>query len=205
MGTDYFIYTEAKIGDKWIGIDPILPHYDSNTTTSKPEYYMTYWNGSRSYFREACDKLELLGRKGRFSECSEEVKAKYPHSLEAEQNENDDGFSASYYPIFIDYNQLRRYVDFDKYDHHGMIHKDKLFEYEHGDASELWAVEHEELAGLNPQELEAYKYHEWDDDMGWNKYFKTICQKVQSRIDDFLDINYMFDDIDVRLVLVQCW
>ena len=69
----------------------------------------------------------------------------------------------------------------------------------------MWAVEHEELAGLNPQELEAYKYHEWDDDMGWNKYFKTICQKVQSRIDDFLDINYMFDDIDVRLVLVQCW
>lgn len=203
MSTYYYVYTEAKIHGRWVGIDPMLPKYE-NDGAKELRYHETYWNGSRSCFSEAYSKLEQIGVRGKFIECSEEVKQQFKHSLENEQSE-DESLGGGYYPVFVDWNIFNKYIDLNKYDSHGLIHKDSLFAYQNGDIYELYPVEHEDIEGLTTEELQAYTYYEWDDGMGWNGHFKDIYRKVQSRINDFKDINYLYEDIEVRLVIVACW
>lgn len=200
MSTEYYVYTEVNIGGKWIGVDPMLPKMiDKRDDYHKPHQYdgsydmkrnCTYWNGSRSYFGNAYDKLRDIGSEIKYAELSDEVKEDWQHALkEEEAGEDIDSWFPAPKPICVDYNTFKNNVDKNSFDYHGLVHKDQLFMYENGDLEDLYCAEHEEFTELTPEERQCYVYHEWDESMGWNRYFKILLDRVSERIYDFEDIN----------------
>lgn len=205
MSASYFIYTEVKINDEWHCINGLMPKFKYNWGNHKYEneyeYELaeTYYNGSRSYFGEAYNKLRDIGYGGKFIEMSKELQPLYASSIEDEK----EGVDSWWHPIFIDYDCFKKYVNPDKFDSHGLVHKNTLFAWENGDAEELWAVDHEELAELTEEEKRAYVYYEWDNPWDWHYYFKIINRYVESQLNAFCDLNGMFnDDYQVRLVFI---
>ena len=210
MGTDYFIYVEAQIGNKWISIDPVVPklHKDDDGNydgTYELSHCHSYWNGSRSYFGETFTKLRRIGYEMKFSDMSEEVQTHWKHAIEVEGDDTDEpNWYAS--PVCVDYDVFCRYVDKKKFDSHGIVSKDMLFAYENGDTEELYSVDHDDFIELTPEERQAYTYHEWDEPYGWNGHFKDIYDAVYPHITDFNEENWIWDDdgIKYRLVVIEC-
>ena len=213
MSTSYYIYTEAKIGDKWIGIDPSIPKMnDLREDYSKPHNYdgtyklessETYWNGSRSYFHEAFDRLQDLGYSIPFSELSNEVKTHWSCSLAAEQR----GEETYTKPIQVEFDAFKNSFNPKAYQCHGLVHKDVWFCYQSGEIEDIYTTEHEDFKRLTKEERQCFEYHEWDDSMGWNKYFKLLLEKISRRIEDFEDINglnFGNQEIQYRIVAIRC-
>lgn len=69
MSTHYFMYTEVNIGGKWVCINNNLKDVQKGTETLSD----TYYSGSRSYFREAADKIEEIGYSINYHELSAEL------------------------------------------------------------------------------------------------------------------------------------
>ena len=214
MGVDYFVYTEAQIGDKWISIDPFVPKLvDNRKSWQEPHQYdgsvkykcqPTYWNGSRSYFGDAYNKLRELGYSTKFVSLSDTVKSEWSKSVERELKCEESPFD---YPttICIDYETFKEYVNYNRYDYHRLVHKDQWVMFETGEIEDLYEVEHDDYASLTPEERQCYEYHEWDDSTGWNKYFKILNRLVEQRINDFEDQNGLIWDsykIKYRIVVI---
>ena len=212
MGVDYFVYTEAKIGDKWISIDPNIPKLiDKRKDYKEPHRYdgdyelkhtETYWNGSRSYFRQTYDKLREIGSEIKFTDLSDGVKKEWQSSVENEEK-CDDGWQW-YRPIQVDYKEFLKYVHPKQFDSHGMVHKDVVFQFENGDLEDMYAVDHDEYAELTPEERKSYVYYEWDDTMGWNSHFKDLAKCVCRRVSDFKELNWLYDDYNItyRIIVI---
>ena len=202
MSTNYWIYTEARVNDKWYAIDGIVPFL-----TEKDGYISvtmrqsnTYWNGSRSYFSEAYDKLREIGRFGQFSELSDAVKKEWKESVK----EEEEGHTPYADVSIVKLADFDRNVQMDTHDYHGIVHKNAIFSYEHGDIEELYPAEHEELDGLTPEEMKQYQYYEWDNPFGWLARFKTIKERVHNVIATYVDTNYLVDADEYRLVVIRC-
>ena len=202
MSTDYWIYTEAKVKDKWYAIDGVVPYFDEKKgkLTVEMRQSNTYWSGSRSYFSEAYDKLCDIGRFGKFSELSDAIKNEWKESVK-EEAEGHTTYSDLVIVKLVDFDKS---VPMNAHDYHGLVHKNAIFSYEHGDIEELWPAEHEELEGLTPAEMEQYQYYEWDNPMGWLARFKTISERVHNVIATYLDVNFLVNADEYRLVVIRC-
>ena len=196
MSASYTFFVEAKINGNWRCINNLVPHFekerDSGECENKCEYVMTdtYWNGSRSYFSRAFEKYCELGTKIRFEDLSFELRNRYKKWTEDESK--NDPFAEYYSPVALDFNVLVTYVDDKKFDHHGLIHKDQVFEYENGDIEELCCPEHDEIKDLSPEEMKAYEYYEWDDWWGWNWGLKELKRRVVLDVQRFEEINDIY-------------
>ena len=202
MSTNYWIYTEAKVKNKWYAIDGIVPFFKEKDgeMTVEPRQSCTYWNGSRSYFSEAYNRLCDIGRFGRFSELSDALQIEWNESV----TEEAEGHTTYADLVIVKMDDFYKSVPMDAHDYHGLVHKNEIFSYEHGDSEELWPAEHEELEGLTPAEMEQYQYYEWDNPMGWLARFKTINARVHNIISTYLDVNYLADADEYRLVVIRC-
>lgn len=209
MGADYYIYTEVKINDKWISIDPLVPKLvdtrkswrESHKYNGEVEYehQLTYWNGSRSYFGETFDKLGEIGYTINFADLSDEVKEHWAGTVEAEAN-GERMYAPP--PVCVDYEKFKRYVDVNRFDYHRLVHKDQWTLYKAGEIEDLYGVDHDAFVELTPEERQCYEYHEWDEPMGWNTYFKHILKCVEKRIIDFEDVNNIWGDSNMQYRIV---
>lgn len=212
MSTSYYVYVEAKVGNKWISIDPYIPQLiDKRKDYKEPHQYNgdyelkhaeTYWNGSRSYFGQTYDKLRDIGTTIAFADLSDDVKKEWKGSVEDEAKD-DDGWQW-YKPIQVDYKTFLKYVHPKQFDSHGMVHKDIIFQYENDELEDMYAIDHEEYVALTPEEKASYTYHEWDDAMGWNTHFKILAECIGQRVSDFKALNWLHDDCDIsyRIVVI---
>lgn len=205
MSSNYSIYLEAKINDKWECINGQVPSfnydYKSNTYSGDFKYKLqeTYWNGSRSYFSEAKEKFENIGDYGKFSELSRTLQDCYEGCVSDESN----GVYCGYYVIIADFNKFKDCVALDKYDTCGVVRKDHIFKYDNGDLEELYSIDHDEYKELSDEEKKQYVYYEWDDCWGWNINFKEIYRNALKEISDFEEANYgLADRCSYRLVLI---
>jgi len=189
MAASYIFFVEANIDGKWYCINSQVKRF--NDTENKFEYVLadTFWYGSRSYFSCAFDKFYELGSSIKFSDLSDELKRRYSFYIEKEANGEDIWVKL----ISVDFDNFVSYVDEKKFDHHGLIHKDKIFKYEHGDIDELYETDRSELAGLSEKELFAYNYYEWDDKFDWNWGLKEIKRCAVFDVSRFEAINAFWD------------
>lgn len=206
MSTSYFVYAEARINDKWVLINGKIPEYkwdwDEEAYTDEFQYKVapTYYNGSRSYFGDASDKLKDIGRCGKFRELSDALKEEWSNST---QNEND-GNSIYYHPFIIDYTKFKDYANPKYFTHHGLIHKDMIFSFEHDDIEELWQNSEIDFSKISEEEKQLYTYYEWDEPYDWAFHFKQILKNLDCQIEQFFDMNYYrCEDIPIRLVLIS--
>ena len=112
MSTNYFIYTEVKLGDKWVCIDPIYPRYKiENGDIEKTVLQSTYWNGSYSYFHSAWDKLFDLGVYGKWSDLSDTLKEHYAGYIKDEKENELENTFYNPTPLFVNYLVFNKYVN----------------------------------------------------------------------------------------------
>lgn len=207
MSSYYSIYTEAKINDNWVCIDASVPKLERDDNHKLKSIYKqhlteTYWNGSRSYFGTTYDKLREIGSYSKLADLSPQVQQQFRKYLDDEKD-NDDCWI---HPIVVSWGSFAEYVDLNKFDSHGLVHKDYLFAWENGDIEEIYPVEHDVFSELMDEEKQAYVYHEWDSPWDWNSHFKEIYKNARHRISDFKDVNYIYDNADmpIRLVVIEC-
>lgn len=207
MSTSYFIYTEIQINGRWVAVNALVPSFkwdsQNNKYLDRYTYKLgeTYYNGSRSYFHEAYDKLEQIGQTIKFADCSDAVKESWKSSVKAEEKGEN-----WYSPIAVAFSDFEKYVDVNKFDRHGVIHKDQIFEWENDDIDDLYPVDHDEYQQMTDEEKKQYQYYEWDDSFGYNRVFKQIYRNVVKELNSFKEQNFMMDDVQypTRIILISC-
>jgi len=206
MSTYYYIYTEVNINGKWICIDGMVPEIKRNSSNSifnenKIEYKIeeTYWNGSRSYFGEAYDKLYLWGKQIGFKNLSQELKDRWKSRLESELEKKYCEPA-----LVVNYKYIDKNIDYSKFDFHCVMHKDRIFKFESGDIEEMWPQEND-FSKVSDIEKQEYQYYEWDDPMGWNHALKDVKRCVEHEISRFRSRNDIWDDtFEYRVVIITC-
>lgn len=206
MSSSYVFFVEANINGIWRCINSQVPEFyrgGAREFLGDVKYHLmdTFWNGSRSYFSQAFEKFVELGRELTFSDLSKELKDRYSVYVEEEKVSGNIYFR----PVSVDADVLFSYVDEKKYDHHGLIHKDKIFDYEHCELDELVETDSKKLKELSKKELSAYEYYEWDDKFNWNWGLKELKRNAVLDITRFESMNSIFDEkINYRIIGIGC-
>ena len=214
MSVYYNFYTEAFLKDEWHCIDPVGLYVRFNGEIHQ-ELYSTFWNGSRSYFGEAWDRLRENAGAIRFSETSPEFQKHILDSLEdsyawAEEDEEAHVVHRQELIQFMDKNLLtipyKVFIDMlpDEHEHtyHGVYHKDAITAFNNGELEDLYERElsTEEYAKLDGDMRKVYAYFEWDDPMSWITGLRRLAEHVTFRVRDFTRENYE-EPGQVRIVM----
>lgn len=190
--TNYYILTEIKVNGKWI----CLNREYINIKHNEPTIAFTYYSGSRSYFHETAEKIEEIGCPLNFDDVSDVVLKKYGKYKDKE-----------YPQLFTAYiEDMRKVIPHDmKHQYHGFVEKNAIFRYKSGDQEEIYeSITPTEYNSLDEKAKQAYEYFEWDDEMGWFKYFKEILEHVDWQIYEWSDVNILQEYEDSRIVICIC-
>lgn len=201
MSTYYNFYTEAKVGDTWYCIDPRVLQLECGDKPMTYRLNYTYWNGSRSYFGEAYDKLEEISSNIRFEDASAEF-----HVHKILDWRGDDKDVAPYYDgvlRVIPYHRLRELYEASKTPENcGLYKRTDIVRYEDGLLEDLYELEidPEKYSGLAEEARRIYQYYEWNDHMSWRFQIPILYKLVAARIREFEDVN-SFECDDVRVLM----
>ena len=201
MSTYYNVYTEAKIDGKWRCIDGYLHHVPYGEDKEELCLSTLYFNGSRSYFSDAYDRLREIGEMVPFSALSEEVKKEWT-GMEYEEyfwNPGEPKKETRILTVSLDSFKASMPKG---YECHGVCHKDTIVAYENGDIGEPYDESREvDLSKLTQLEQNAYLYYEWDSPYSWNARFKEIKKNLDVTLEKYFDMNYVTPE-KIRLVII---
>ena len=202
MSCYYWVYAEAFVNGTWVCIDPLVKRIKNNDYCLVP----TFFSGSRSYFEETFDELKRIGSSIKATELSPEL-AEELSAFNDDENESMQKFSFKLYSI--PYHSLTEAAKPDRFMHHGWVSKDDIALYELGEIEELWPLSLEDVERINDDAkaclLKGYEYREWDNPYDYLYNFKHIKERVDMRIQDFMDCNYAFEQPEVRLITHSDW
>ena len=172
MGTSYFLYTEGLIQDKWVCLNYYLPVGDTYQITE------TYYNGSRTYFSAAYEKLCEIGQTANPDNLSpylrDKAKKEYWGSVHV-----------------IDIESMQRCLPkSQQYELHGYVLKSQIFQIETDESEEIYEwLSPDEYASLSHEMQKCYQYYEWNDEMGWYRYFRLLLERVQWQKEDWTTLH----------------
>ena len=162
MSSSYYLFAEGLSEGKWECI---------NTYGKKEDAYIlqeTYHNGSRTYFSSTYNKMEALGRRATVDELSDEMQKWIGDS-------SDMGL------CIVDVADMQKTMPrSQKYEHHGFVEKSVIFTHESEDFEEIYEwLSPDEYSELPEESRKCYSYYEWNDPMGWYRYFLDILERVR--------------------------
>ncbi len=191
MSTHYFLYTEMKVNNKWYCINNKIKEIDKG----EEKLSTTYYSGSYSFFREAYDKLERLGKRIDKNELSDELKGQYG----TEKLEYED------LPLSVNFEDIKACIPSGKMnEYHGYVHKNIISSYLIGEQEDIYDyISIEEYKKLSFEEQLLYDYFEWDDSQGWFKYFKMIIEHVEWQLYEWNDVNFLKEIDKVRIIVYR--
>lgn len=202
MSTYYDIHTEVSVGGRWYCADPkILKIPCREGEELGYDLSSTYWNGSRSYFGEAAERLEELSVRVPPDRLSEEMQEHFRGYNFSSDDARDRYFARSVY--VIPYQSVKDAIaSAGSTTSHGIAHKDAIAAFEAGDAEDICCmISPEEYTALAPEAQKCYQYYEWDDPMHWLSGFKEIQRRVDNVLYLFESVNILCDVDAVRIVL----
>lgn len=201
MSTYYNFYTEANVNGTWYCIDPRVLQLERGDRAMSYVINNTYWNGSRSYFSEAYDKLEEIASRIKLEDTSAEFRM---HKI---LNWNgDDSKIAPYYDQIlyaIPYRRLCELYERSKRPENcGLYKKSDIALYEDGTLEDLYEreIDPEKYSALVDEARRIYQYYEWSDPMSWRFQIPILYKLVEARIREFEDVNFLECD-DVRILM----
>lgn len=202
MGALYLIYTEARIDDEWVCIDGYYETKSIRTGDKHLSLAATYENGSRSCFGSTYDELRHIGEYELFSNLSSEIKKqhsglKYKYDLYMKQTDEEESYLVIPYNLFLEKCP-------NVFSKHGIIHKDTIFAFEHGEIDDLYTDDEIDFSKMTELERQVYRYYEWDDLYDWPHFFKEIKKCVEHTIDKYMMNSWaLIDRPEVRLVCFE--
>ena len=199
MSSTYYIYTEAKIRNKWRCIDGTYFYVPYGKTEEKTALMATYINGSRSYFEETYEEICRIGNMIPFTELSPEVQAEHPGAKHVEYFlSGKDSDEITTWPV-VDWNVFKNHVP-KGYQYHGVYHKNSIEAFNNGEIKDLWEDESVDLSKLTDIERQCYEYKEWDSEYSWQHGFKEIKDYVGDTIRKFLINDWSVENLEYRIV-----
>lgn len=73
-----------------------------------------------------------------------------------------------------------------RYEHHGYVLKSDIFQLEAGELEAVYEwLNPCEYARLDNEVQKSYQYYEWNDEMGWYKYFLLLLERVRWQRDNW--------------------
>ena len=201
MSTYYNFYTEALVDGTWYCIDHRVLQLERNDRPMTYKLNCTYWNGSRSYFGEAYDKLEEVGRPIRLADTSTEFRM-----LKILGWRGDDGEVEKYYDRIlytVSYKDLSELFAKSKQpEYSGIYKKTDINQYEAGELEDLYELDIDPVkySQLVDDARAMYQYYEWNDSMSWRVKIPVLYKKVTDRVAEFEDVNCL-DCEDVRILM----
>lgn len=157
----------------------------------------TYYSGSRSYFREAVDKIEEIGYPINYHELSSELQEHFNWAEDSLHYWN--GFAvnpADMRSCFPEDSALREFC--------GYVHKNILFSYQTGDIDDIdESLSADEYLALPEAIRKCYSYYEWDSAFGWYKHFKEILEHFRWQKYEWDMANFSCDkEFEFRFIFV---
>lgn len=199
MGNSYILHTEARINGVWKCIDGYYMLKRYGETEEHLRLATTYESESRSYFGSTYEKLKELSKRVLFSELSKEIQDAYPDWKYDEDIYGESVEKEAYYRA-VSLRTFDKYVP-NTFSKHGIVHKDKISEFESGDIGELWD-ESEDIAELPELTKSLYQYYEWDDHDGWQIHFKQLKQRIDETVGKYFQNSWEFDfEGEIRIVI----
>lgn len=205
MGAEYVVYTEVMHEGRWVGVDPLVLRLKNNVGQKEDAYKMvpTYWNGSRTYFSKTYSKLrDLSSWRVRYDDLSEEVKKNLQEDIfdEGTNEENIKYLNENMQVVAFD--AMCRAIPKEKNDNFGFVLKSDIYSFENENEEIYEWLSAEEYHELSDEEKRAYRYYEWNDPEGWVCHFIELKDRVEHRLKDFADNNYLSDYPDsVRMIV----
>lgn len=203
MGTQYDIYTEAKINDKWYCVNGVYPkfrkHDDGSIMCIENVLAETYWNGSRSGFSSTYSKMVEEGTYVDFDALSEEVKNKYKEYVN-EETPWGDSYSRI---ITLSISRLKELAKEDGvHEHNAFVHKNDIYAYEkEGEEIYDWLTL-DEYRELDEKEKELYSVYSWSGTEVRN--FKEILKNVYGQLSALWNVNSIDIPTDnMRIICIQ--
>lgn len=191
MGTDYVIYAEARVGDKWYNICPMRKGVDG-------EMVVLPIVEGRTWLREAVDELDEYSYAcGRLPDFSEEIK-----SIFNEDDNEDAGYGFSEINFKEHYRQMMFIANYGKTikkrikegrptRYCGYVSKYALTEFEIGESDHISNWIHKcEYDLLDDEDKEEYTYYEWNEWGDWYGVFSKIATTVDVLLDLFTQWSY---------------
>lgn len=194
MGSYYALFTEIKVNNKWICLNRRVPVIGQD---SKTKLTNTYSSCSRSYFHETAEKLEQIGSRISLDELSQEVRDVYCEAYKS--------WREYFWATATGLDAIINAFPSDEYlkENHGYVSKNALFLYQTGemdDINDYLTVD--EYVKLDEEAKKCYQYYEWNDEMGWFKYFVEIREHIHWQLYEWRQANEEFDIEKVRLICV---
>ena len=183
MGTYYAIYAEARVGNKWYSINPLMRNENGDIVVYPAM-------SGQSQMREAAEELEeYCFMRGCPDNLSDELKQVYSHSNDERADSLWNGMTYGEY-----YHQTLFAVNYGKHvksrvksamptRYRGYVSKYCLSEYEIGNIDDIhnWLTE-EEYRALSDDERKKYTYYEWN---AWDDWYGVYVELVR-RVDCLL-------------------
>lgn len=201
MSTYYTFYTEALVDKAWHCIDPKFLHLERRGEDQIYRLSPTYWNGSRSYFSEAYDKLVEVSTCIRFPELSEELRV-----CKREDWRGDESEIEPYYNSLLRAVPLAKlrdlYESAKKYENYGIYRKNDIVLFEDGTLESLWEreIDPADYSALADEAKKLFQYYEWNDAMSWRSKIPDLYNLVTGRVREFESENYLEYE-DVRVIM----
>lgn len=189
MGSEYTIYTEAKIDNEWI----CLNSYVVDKKTKKYSLTPTYWNGSRTYFSDALNKIRDIGYVIPYHEISKEIQTEFGYDEE----------DIEYFHAYAFYaKDLIRLSDSSIHSCSGYVTEKDIFKFEkeHEDIYEYLSLS--EYLELDEEAKKLFKSYNWDPYDSWIYQFKKIVESYNHTIFNYDFVNILQDNVEMRLICV---
>lgn len=184
MSTTYHFFTEAKVGDKWVCIDPQVPYMDEDGNL---QYALigTYCNGSRTYFSETFTEL---------------VDVATPISMSYSGDNQISSELKTLVGGHVDHGQQLYYISIDdlwrmyhdEKQHRAIVKKDTIIAFEHGDIEDIDnsdTINPFKYSNLAPEAQQLFEYYEWDSSTSINRFLPSIINNLTIHMIDFERIN----------------
>ena len=193
MGNEYHIYTEAKIDNKWVCINPYAPKFDKDLDLTGHNLTQTYWNGSRSYFSETFNKIKNEGYSVKYEDISDTLKKYYTEDR------------ADIYAFAIPVNTMKKCVGNGKETEcSGFVTEEAIFDYKHNGYEIVDHLTTQEYLELPEEARKLYKAFNWNNPFGWYEHFKDILAHNEFVEYAFFDTNsFIPEKTELRFVCFQ--
>ena len=174
MGTDYTIYTEIYIKDKWYGADSYI-------LTPEGNYKLSPLLCGRSYVGEFLDNLGS-SRTIKFSDLAETTQ-KYMYEITFE--EYRDQLPSETFEVYDYYTEIKsKFVREYQYEYY--VPRYSVVAFETGEIEEIgnWLTR-DSYDELPTEEQKEYVFFKWNEPYGWYKTLADVITRVEMRIEDF--------------------
>jgi len=174
MGTEYTIYTEIYVKDKWYNMD-------SYVLTPSGKYVLAPLLDGKSF---VCRFLDNMGDAGTLA-FSELAEATQKYLLDEIKEESRGDLLKEKFAVYDYYTRIKsKYAREYQYEYYAPRREVVAFETGENEEINGWLTR-ESYDELPPEERNKYVFYKWNEPYGWYSTLSRVITRVETRLTDY--------------------